>query len=444
MSLTQRSYLFAVLIVLTGVVDQWTQASLWPLWLVPAIALLLALGAEMFAFKMHDARHLAEELTVTGPVRCELGETASLELEFVNSTTSDRLIEAQIFWHETVNGDKRRLVFDASAGKSASAAVNFASQSLGTHKPVHIYARARGLLGLAWWQKSFLSEYVVTVVPTRLGTLADSIVTDSSGGRVARLPLGAGHEIREIRDYVPGDPMRNIDWKASARGSGLKVRSFEPDERLDIVLAVDSGRSSSLRIGELDRIGHAANLGARFCELAEHRGENVGLITYADTPGVIVPLGRGQKHLAMLRGALGAVQSNTAESNPRSAVVALSKFVSRRALIIFVTQIDEFDAAGELLSAVRLLVRKHHVVVASLVDEKIDHIIRDDLTIRDEQAQWTSPYEQLAGLEYKSAVRHTRLELERYGVSVIDATPTTIEKELFARYGVLKQRRAVG
>jgi len=393
MSLTQRSYFFATFVVLVGVVDQWTNAPLWPLWMVTGLALVIALGVELLAFRLHDARHLADEIVITGPPRAELGEAESLNINFTNATPKDRMIEAECLWHET---------------------------------------------GLAWWHKSITSEYEIAVVPTRLGKLVGSIVTEKDGGRSAKLPLGSGHEIREIRDYVPGDPMRNIDWKSSARGTGLKVRSYDPDERLDIVLVVDAGRSSSLQIGKLDRVGHSANLVARFCELAESRGENVGLLTYADKPGVMVPLGRGQRHLAMLRSALGNVQSDLAESNPRSAVATLSKIVSRRALVIFVTQIDEFDAAGELLSAVRLLVRKHHVVVASLVDEEIGKLVQN------EPQEWTAPYEQLAGLEYQTAVRHTRLELERYGVSVIDATPTTIEKELFARYTVLKQRKAVG
>lgn len=438
MSLTQRSYFFATFVVLVGVVDQWTNAPLWPLWMVTGLALVIALGVELLAFRLHDARHLADEIVITGPPRAELGEAESLNINFTNATPKDRMIEAECLWHETVEGDNRRLKFTAEAGKSSSALVEFSSLALGICRPLEIFARSLGLFGLAWWHKSITSEYEIAVVPTRLGKLVGSIVTEKDGGRSAKLPLGSGHEIREIRDYVPGDPMRNIDWKSSARGTGLKVRSYDPDERLDIVLVVDAGRSSSLQIGKLDRVGHSANLVARFCELAESRGENVGLLTYADKPGVMVPLGRGQRHLAMLRSALGNVQSDLAESNPRSAVATLSKIVSRRALVIFVTQIDEFDAAGELLSAVRLLVRKHHVVVASLVDEEIGKLVQN------EPQEWTAPYEQLAGLEYQTAVRHTRLELERYGVSVIDATPTTIEKELFARYTVLKQRKAVG
>jgi len=438
MSLTHRSFLFATLVALLGVVDQWTMAPLWPLWMVTGLALIIALGVELLAFRLHDAQHLSDEIVVTGPPRAELGETESLQIDFTNATAKDRVIEAEMLWHDTVDGDERRQNLGAGAGESTSANIEFSCQALGTRKPLKIFARTLGLFGLAWWHKSFTPDYEVAVVPTRLGKLVGSIATERDGGRSAKQPLGSGHEIREIRDYVPGDPMRNIDWKSSARGTGLKVRSYDPDERLDIVLVVDTGRSSSLRIGKLDRIGHSANLAARFSELAESRGENIGLITYADKPGVMVPLGRGQRHLALVRSALGSVESNLAESDPRSAVATLSKVVSRRALVIFVTQIDEFDAAGELLSAVRLLVRKHHVVVASLIDEEIEQVIRD------EPVEWTSPYEQLAGLEYQNAVRHTRLELERYGVSVIDATPTAIEKELFARYSVLKQRKAVG
>lgn len=438
MSLTQRSYFFVTLIVLVGIVDQWTTTALWMLWIVPGAILILALLSEFVTWKLRDKSTMPEQFTATCAPRCELAQSLPLELKYTNTTPSSRNVEAEIQWHESLTGDHRRLKFKTDTAQSHTELVTFTPVELGTLSPIKVFVRCLGIFRLAWWPGSFTPEVEIHVVPTRLGKVGSALGTDNNGGRVSKLPLGSGHDVREIRDYVPGDPMRNVDWKASARSGALKTRTFDPDERLDIVLVVDTGRSSSLRIGDLDRIGHTANLCARFAELAETRGENIALLTYADKAGAMVPLGRGQRHLSMVRNALGAIRSDTVESNPRTAVATLTKIVSRRALIIFLTQIDEFDAAGELLSAARLLIRKHHVVVASLVDEEVS-----DLITRPPQT-WTGPYEQLAGLEYQSALRHTRLELERYGVSIVDATPTNIEKELFSRYNNLKRRRAVG
>ncbi len=438
MSLTRRTYLFVTLIILIGIVDQWMPFALWMLWMVPGAALILALLGEFVAWKFRDARYLSEHLIASCPLRCELSLSSSLELTLTNPTEFPRTLEAEFLWHEALNGDHRRLTFRANPGESDQQKISFTPVELGRVKPAEIFARGLGIFRLAWWPKSFTPDLEVEVVPTRLKNVNGSLAMDNSGARVSRLPLGSGHEIREIREYNPGDPMRNVDWKASARSGELKVKTFDPDERLDIVLVVDTGRSSSLRIGDLDQIAHAANLCARFAELAEIRGENIGILTYADKAGAMVPLGRGQRHLAMIRTALGSMRSDLAESNPRSAVATLSRIVSRRALIIFLTQIDEFEAAGELLSATRLLIRKHHVVVASLVDEEVAEMVQRA------PETWTEPYEQLAGLEYRNALKHTRLELERYGVSVVDTTPANIEKELFSRYQTLKQRRAVG
>lgn len=438
MSLTQRTYFFVTLIVLIGIVDQWTTTPLWMLWMVPAGILALALLSEFVCWKLRDKLTLSGQFTADCASRCELAESTPLELKYTNGTQAQQTIEAEIQWHESLTGDHRRLSFETDPGQSRTEQVTFTPIELGTLSPAKIFVRCLGIFRLAWWPGSFTPEIKLDVVPTRLGKTGSALATDNNGARVSRLPLGSGHDVREIRDYLPGDPMRNVDWKASARSGSLKIRTFDPDERLDIVLVVDTGRSSSLRIGDLDRIGHAANLCARFAELAENRGENIALLTYADKAGAMVPLGRGQRHLSMVRSALGAIQSDPVESNPRTAVATLTKIVSRRALIIFLTQIDEFDAAGELLSAARLLIRKHHVVVASLVDEEVSELIS-----RPPQS-WVGPYEQLAGLEYQTALRHTRLELERYGVSIVDTTPSNIEKELFSRYNNLKRRRAVG
>jgi uncharacterized protein (DUF58 family) len=122
---------------------------------------------------------------------------------------------------------------------------------------------------------------------------------------------------------VPGDPLGSIDWKATARSGRLVAREFSEDQHLDIVLAIDAGRLSRVRAGELDRLGVYANLAARFAEGAVPSDDRVGLVVYADRPLVVSAPGRGRAAVVRIRRGLEGLAPGLAESDPVAAAVRI-------------------------------------------------------------------------------------------------------------------------
>ena len=120
-----------------------------------------------------------------------------------------------------------------------------------------------------------------------------------------------------MRDYRPGDPQHLIDWKATARSSRLVSRDFSEDQHLEIVLAIDAGRASALRAGDLDRFGHYANIAARFAEHAVAQDDRVGLVVFADRPLAAIAPGRGIGTVVRIRAMLAAVQPAAAPNRTR-------------------------------------------------------------------------------------------------------------------------------
>src|SRR5439155_1186300 len=102
------------------------------------------------------------------------------------------------------------------------------------------------------------------------------------GGARPRRVGGAGAELHQLRAYAPGDPLARIDWKATARAGALITREFSEDQHLDILIGIDAGRFSRVRVGRLDRFGLYANLAARFAEVVTHHDDRIGLMVYAD------------------------------------------------------------------------------------------------------------------------------------------------------------------
>jgi len=78
--------------------------------------------------------------------------------------------------------------------------------------------------------------------------------------------------VLQLRRYRICDPPRVIDWKATARSGQLVSRDFTQEQSLDVMILVDAGRASALRAGDLDRLGHYANVAARLAQHALARG----------------------------------------------------------------------------------------------------------------------------------------------------------------------------
>jgi uncharacterized protein (DUF58 family) len=274
------------------------------------------------------------------------------------------------------------------------------------------------------------------VGPDLLGDDAHRVAVGAAGTR-ARTLLGAGGEILQLREYRPGDPQHVIDWKATARTNRLISRDFSEDQHLEIVLAIDAGRSSTLRAGELDRFGHYANIAARFAEHAVSQDDQVGLVLFADQPLVAIAPGRGIATVARIRATLAAAQPVLAESNPLNAVLRIRTLVRRRSLVIMLTDLDDATVAGQLASAAKLLLPKHLPLVAGLASPEAQSLAHTGTDA------WLGPYESLAAQEYCARLERNAAGLRALGAPTLLARPDLMERAVFEAYTEFRTRRRV-
>jgi uncharacterized protein (DUF58 family) len=276
----------------------------------------------------------------------------------------------------------------------------------------------------------------LSVTPDLLRDDAERAGATGSGTR-ARSLLGAGGEVLQLREYRPGDPQHVIDWKATARSNRLVSRDFSEDQHLEIILAIDAGRASALRAGDLDRFGHYANIAARFAEHAVAHDDQVGLVIFADRPLASIAPGRGIGTVARIRALLTATQPATAESNPLNAVLRIRQLVRHRSLVVMLTDLDDATVAGQLASAARLLLPKHLPLVAGLASPEAQALAHD-------QAKgWLAPYEALAAQEYCARLARNAAALRALGAPTLLALPNQMERAVFDAYAEFRMRRRV-
>jgi uncharacterized protein (DUF58 family) len=240
-----------------------------------------------------------------------------------------------------------------------------------------------------------------------------------------------------LRDYRRGDPPNRIDWKASARRAALVTREFTEDQHLDVVVALDAGRSSRLTAGALDRLGTFANVAARFAEHAVAHDDRVGLVVYAERVLALVPPTRGLAGVMRMRAALEAIGSTGAESSPLAAALQIRSLARHRSLVVLLTDLDDLTTGGELAQAVRLLQGKHLVIVAGVTVPGIDAL--STAAAR----HWLDPYRSLAAREWQARTRAQLASLRSTGTPVVAARPVELEAAILDYYARLRSERRV-
>jgi len=431
MHISLRGYLLILLVVILGIIGQWSGDALQHLWRYPAAAVILALVYEAFYVK-RSTLALQREL----PPRAALGRKTKGKLIIYNHNALPLKLKLHQPIPQGAAGDSP--VYDMSIrGHSAhSQWFSLFPQTLGELHWSTVYTRVQGFFGLAWWNRKLDLASQLNVDPDYLHRDERNIGIKKSGD-YNKLRAGSGSELLFLRDYRPGDSIRAIDWKATARSGKHMVRVFTEEQHLTVVLAIDAGRTSRIQAGRLNRYHHYVNICARLAEKAITHNDLIGLVVFADKPLISLPPARGNPALVKLRQALLSTQPSTQESNPLAAVSEIQRWLRHRSLVVLLSDLDISDVGSQIINTVKLLSPKHLPLLATLEDEQIT-------TLTETPAEHSiDPYNALAAMEMSHIVHSTILRLQRLGACVVRDRADRLDDSVLRFYEQLRQRRRV-
>ena len=432
MSLRQNAFVLVVLTALIAIAAAWgDDAALARVWLLPVTFLLVGL-----AYEAWFVSHAGVRVAAAPEQQAVLGRTMSIDMAIGHELSRELTVRFAPDAPEAVEVDGALRALRIGIGESTPVSLAATARRLGRHAWPVLRAQVAGPLGLAWWFRRLPANFTLSVVPDLLGKGATSSGAAAMGVR-ARSIIGAGAEVLQLRDYRSGDPQHLIDWKASARSGRLVSRDFSEDQHLDIVIGVDAGRASGLRAGDLDRLGHFANLAARFAEHAIVQDDRVGLVLFADRPLAAIAPGRGVGAVLRIRKTLAAASVVAAESNPLNAALRIRSLVRHRSLIVLLTDLDDATVAGQLASAARLLLPKHLPLIAGLASPEVEA-----LSVAPSK-NWLDPYVALAAQEYGSRLERNTRALRALGAPALIARPAQLERAVFEAYAQFRRERRI-
>lgn len=271
------------------------------------------------------------------------------------------------------------------------------------------------------------------------------------GGLKVERHAGDGGEFDAMVGYTHGMDVRQIDWKSSARHQDLRVRRYRLERNQRVVVCVDTGRSmadpiraergETVQAGEtepIQRLDHAIHAAMVLSQTALRAGDLVGLHAYGAAPEAWVPLAAGVRHASKIAEACAGLSAQPVETNHVLGIHALLTKLSRRSLVVVLTELSDSTTAELMVEHLGHLVRRHLVVFVALDDP----VVEAPLTDRPESAQ------DLAAAVVAGQLRHDRQRilrrLARMGVDVVHGPPGPATLALLERYVHIKRRGLIG
>jgi uncharacterized protein (DUF58 family) len=298
--------------------------------------------------------------------------------------------------------------------------------------------RVLGRLGLAWRQESVTLPWSATVYPTvpdmALRALPLQVARRREAGlRAIRRP-GEGRLFEGLREWVPGDETRVIDWKATARRGKPIARQYEDERRQQVLLMVDAGRLLTAEVNGVPRLEAVIVAALQLARAAVEHDDNVGLMVFADVVQRYVAPARGRRGLRAVLEGLAHAEGRLAESDYPAAFRYLAARNRKRALTVLFTDVVDRTASDALVAHAASLRPRHLPLAVTLRDPALEALAAR----RPEHA--AAAFERAAAEELLGARDAALAEMRRRGVMVLDVPPASAGEAVVARYHGLKRR----
>ena len=263
-------------------------------------------------------------------------------------------------------------------------------------------------------------------------TLRRGLAYDA-GQRRARVP-GSGTVFERLREYLPDDDPRSISWTATARRGKPITVEYETERQQRILILLDAGRMMSSTLAGLTKLDHAVNTALMLSYVAIAKGDEVGLLGFADTVRSYALPRRGRKQFLRLTEELRRLEVTPTEPDYRAAFEFLRARTARRALVVLFTDLVDDEASRALVAAVTRLAGNNLVLCCLLADPQLAEVASKV------PSSTTELYERVVAEDVQEARARALAILRRRGVHTIDVPAERLTVATIQRYLELKSR----
>lgn len=260
-------------------------------------------------------------------------------------------------------------------------------------------------------------------------------LTDLGVKRIRR--LGHTMEFDQIKEYVRGDDIRSINWKATARSNQLMVNQYQDERSQQIINVIDLGRVMKMPFDGLQLLEYAINTSLVLSNIAVLKEDKAGLLTFSNNKFTAVPPEKKRTHVRSIQHALYNVETNFMESDYDKLLIGLKQHVKQRSLILLYTNFEALSSMQRQLAYLKRIAKDHLLVTIFFENTEVNELIkRESKTVGD-------IYLKTIAEKFNFEKRQIVKSLNREGIQTILTPPKELSINAINKYLELKARALI-
>jgi uncharacterized protein (DUF58 family) len=282
----------------------------------------------------------------------------------------------------------------------------------------------------------------VRVLPSYLALrqytlLADSDHLAESGTKRIR-KLGHSLEFEQIKEYVTGDDIRSLNWKATARKGGqLMVNTFTDEKSQQVYCLIDKGRVMKMPFEGMSLLDYAINAALVLSHVALIRQDKAGLLTFGDVIGTFLPASRHSMQMSNILEVLYNQQTRWQETDYEKLYAMVRTRITQRSLIVLFTNFESLSGLERQMPYIRAIARRHLLLVVFFENTGLRQLREQEA--EDIEGVYVKTIADKFAYEKRLIVK----ELNQHGIATILTAPENLTVQTVNKYLEIKARLAI-
>jgi uncharacterized protein (DUF58 family) len=304
---------------------------------------------------------------------------------------------------------------------------------------IHVFASiGTGLLSRRFTVKA---DKMIPVYPSFMQLykykLLMSTTIQSQAGSHRMRKIGHSMEFEQIKDYVSGDDIRTLNWKASARKGGLMINNFMEERSQQVYCIIDKGRLMKMPFDGLTLLDYAINTCLVLSNVCLRKQDRVGVITFSNTPDTVLAADHRPIQAANILQLLYKQQSGFLESDFEILYAQVRSKIKHRSLLILFTNFESLSGLNRQIDYLRSLAKNHLLLVVFFQNSELEQLARSPAKKVEDL------YVKVVAEKFSFEKRIIAKELSKYGILSILSSPKNLTINTVNKYLELKARQAI-
>lgn len=249
--------------------------------------------------------------------------------------------------------------------------------------------------------------------------------------------LGNNSEFEQIKNYVQGDDVRTINWKATSRKNELQVNQYQEEKAQQVYCIIDKSRNMQMEFKGMSMLDYAINSTLVFSNIALRKGDRAGLITYADKLGSLLAAEKSAGQMRRIQEALYNQKTLFNEGNFELLYQTIRRTIKSRSMLVLFTNFETEFAMRRAIPILRRLSQKHMLVVVFFENTELKELAFQNA------GNMQQVYQAVIAEKMISVKSKIARELRQNGIQTVLSLPDELSINTINKYLELKAKGAI-